>query len=300
MTDKQKEIVRAILITLTFIGIIGLCYAYWFYSIIQFDEGHKMNELGDSFGALNTLFSGLAFGGVIVTMLMQSRELKNQQQEMRNQQKEMRETREEFEMQRATNLVYQQLSRFEEALKSIQLKETVEHNFEKGVMPSTKVTHTGNHAISWLNSKTHKFYHNSSDKKLNVSKIKSTLDIYQDNIKELEILFHSLKLNIDALQITFDTKGQHKEHIEQLKQLFLVNINQKLFLLMENIVATFECVRDKQEEINTDFEEHQKPLKEANPLVTALFSAPPPKKYSEFLLSNCVSDIEPILEFIKT
>lgn len=47
---------------------------------------------GDSFGALNTLFTGLAFAGVIITILMQRNELKNQ--------------REHNELQRFENLIF--------------------------------------------------------------------------------------------------------------------------------------------------------------------------------------------------
>lgn len=51
---------------------------------------------GDSFGALNTLFTGLAFSGVIITILMQRNELKNQ--------------REHNELQRFENLIFMMIN----------------------------------------------------------------------------------------------------------------------------------------------------------------------------------------------
>lgn len=44
----------------------------------------KLNELGDSFGVLNTLFSGLTFAGLIYTIILQRIELHNQQIEIEN------------------------------------------------------------------------------------------------------------------------------------------------------------------------------------------------------------------------
>jgi hypothetical protein len=46
--------------------------------------------LGDSFGALNTLFSGFAFIGVIIAIYLQGQELKNTQKELRGQKEELR------------------------------------------------------------------------------------------------------------------------------------------------------------------------------------------------------------------
>jgi hypothetical protein len=43
---------------------------------------NKSGIFGDSFGALTALFSGLAFAGMIVTILLQSRELQLQRQEI--------------------------------------------------------------------------------------------------------------------------------------------------------------------------------------------------------------------------
>jgi hypothetical protein len=52
-------------------------------------------QFGDMFGAVNALFSGLAFGGIILTIILQKEEL-------RLQRKELGETRNEFKTQNAT------------------------------------------------------------------------------------------------------------------------------------------------------------------------------------------------------
>jgi|GEM_PF-4986587 len=61
-----------------------ICYL-WPDSYIPSDA----NEIGDSFGVINSLFSGLAFAGLIVAILLQRKELKLQREELK-------ETREEF------------------------------------------------------------------------------------------------------------------------------------------------------------------------------------------------------------
>lgn len=47
----------------------------------------KSGTFGDSFGVLNTLFSGLAFAGIIVTVKMQNDEMREQRKELQKQKK---------------------------------------------------------------------------------------------------------------------------------------------------------------------------------------------------------------------
>ena len=49
---------------------------------IVFDTAEAKGLFGDSFGALNSLFSGLAFAGVIIAILLQRNELKLQREEL--------------------------------------------------------------------------------------------------------------------------------------------------------------------------------------------------------------------------
>ncbi|MDF2176999.1 hypothetical protein P2G88_01865 [Aliiglaciecola sp. CAU 1673] len=54
---------------------------------------------GDAFGAVNSLFSGLAFAGLIYTILMQKKELQLQREALSRQHEEMQESRGEQELQ---------------------------------------------------------------------------------------------------------------------------------------------------------------------------------------------------------
>ncbi|WP_054513080.1 hypothetical protein [Chryseobacterium sp. ERMR1:04] len=58
----------------------------WIISVVLvnliFTTWTERGTFGDSFGALNSLFSGLAFGGIIYTILLQRKELKLQRDEL--------------------------------------------------------------------------------------------------------------------------------------------------------------------------------------------------------------------------
>jgi len=68
-----------------FAGIGAIITAVWLYSGVFITD--RMGDVqagtfGDMFGAVNALFSGWAFAGVIVAILMQMEELKLQRQEL--------------------------------------------------------------------------------------------------------------------------------------------------------------------------------------------------------------------------
>ena len=86
-----------------FIGVIILWTVY--LSIIWLSNWplkEDKGEFGDTFGALNALFAGLAFAGVIYAILLQQRELKLQREELELQRKELEETRAEIRGQKET------------------------------------------------------------------------------------------------------------------------------------------------------------------------------------------------------
>lgn len=65
---------------LTTIGILIL-WSLTFLVFKLWEEPDERGTFGDMFGAINALFSGLAFAGIIITIILQSRELKLQREE---------------------------------------------------------------------------------------------------------------------------------------------------------------------------------------------------------------------------
>ena len=68
-------------IIIAIVGVIAMWGVSW-WGINKFiDEPTNQGTFGDMFGAVNALFSGLAFAGLIVTLLYQKEELKLQREE---------------------------------------------------------------------------------------------------------------------------------------------------------------------------------------------------------------------------
>lgn len=84
-------------------GVIGLFSVYFLLSVSlgSFGDSATTGPFGDSFGPLTSLFSGLAFSGLIYTVLLQRQELKLQRCELQD-------GRKEFVYNRHIDLVYRE------------------------------------------------------------------------------------------------------------------------------------------------------------------------------------------------
>lgn len=74
-------------------GIVALWVGYAAFVLYFGPSYTETGTFGDAFGALNTLFSGLALSGVVFSVLLQSRELRLQRDELRLQREELKEAR---------------------------------------------------------------------------------------------------------------------------------------------------------------------------------------------------------------
>ena len=90
------------------LGCIILLWGAW-KIYIEFNTDLNSAEIGDSFGQINTLFSGLAFAGLIMTIVLQGMELRGQRKELRAQRRELAGQKKELEIQNKTAI----LQRFE-------------------------------------------------------------------------------------------------------------------------------------------------------------------------------------------
>jgi hypothetical protein len=82
VTPQQRpRLIRYFLIA--FVMVIVLWTAFLIITYVAFKDWNESGVFGDTFGAVNALFSGLALGGVIVAILLQSQELQYQREEIR-------------------------------------------------------------------------------------------------------------------------------------------------------------------------------------------------------------------------
>lgn len=94
--NKNKFIWFIILGTI----LIGaLWVGSWFLIDLNIENSTNRGEFGDKFGAINSLFSGMAFLGLIITLLFQKEELELQRQELAETRKELEGQKKEFEEQ---------------------------------------------------------------------------------------------------------------------------------------------------------------------------------------------------------
>lgn len=100
------------------------------------DDKDIRGTFGDQFGAVNALFSGLAFAGLIYTIILQRRDLVLQRKDLKLQRQELALTRHEMEqqtaefekqnetlrIQRFENTFFNMLSQFQEVVDSLSAK----------------------------------------------------------------------------------------------------------------------------------------------------------------------------------
>ena len=93
--------------------IAAITFGVWALSFILLILGpDDRGTFGDMFGAVNALFSGLAFAGLIITLIMQHEELGLQREEISQTNDELAAQRKEFEAQTTT----MKIQRFENTL----------------------------------------------------------------------------------------------------------------------------------------------------------------------------------------
>lgn len=82
-SNEEIKITRktlTIVVVVSLLLVIGLCGINLLLLINQ--DIHKIEAYGNILGPVNALFSGLAFSGIIITILFQSKELSLQRQEL--------------------------------------------------------------------------------------------------------------------------------------------------------------------------------------------------------------------------
>jgi hypothetical protein len=90
-------------ITGIFIGAVIVLIIYWYLVAYCFPEGKaEWGQFGDMFGGATALFSALAFIGLIITIILQKRELKLQRMELQATREEIKGQKEQLQMQNET------------------------------------------------------------------------------------------------------------------------------------------------------------------------------------------------------
>lgn len=113
MKDSAK-IQEVVLISLPISLILLVWFLAWAMLPLFFGWPENAGASGDMFGSISSLFSGLAFAGLIITLVLQKAELSLQR-------RELQETRQEFERQRFENRYFSTINLLNEHIANIQL-----------------------------------------------------------------------------------------------------------------------------------------------------------------------------------
>lgn len=99
MSNIKIRLSKRLICIIFFIVILVIWGVSWIFLDMKIINPNERGVFGDKFGAVNSLFSGLAFAGLIITLFFQKEELELQRQELAETRKELEGQKKEFEEQ---------------------------------------------------------------------------------------------------------------------------------------------------------------------------------------------------------
>lgn len=223
------------------IEIIGILVAigiiYVWYDFFHFNDGEpweKRGQMGDSFGVLNTLFSGLAFAGIVFTIFLQKKELGLQRNELKL-------TREEFTTNRLTNILYQQINIQQKAISEFKI-----NTFAFDVKSASNPDYSGNSAFLYLYKKLSSFITPSDDERTKEQLLADKVAHYTKHlveyVKHEEAIIDFSARTSNSVRVLKNILAKSDLNTNEMKQfvdLFYDNIGYYVIHVMNDIVETF-------------------------------------------------------------
>ncbi|MDA0426640.1 putative phage abortive infection protein [Stutzerimonas kunmingensis] len=234
----MKKILEAVFI-LVLAGAIVLTWATypkWIGGIFAMssDEssGGVPGAFGDSFGVLNTLFSGLAFFGIIVSILMQSKELKETRGEIKTQGEQFKIQAEALTKQVFENTFFQLLNLHNEITLSISVRSSLSS------FSSSKVELSGRAAFKSL-------YENKFGQHEFIYELGLNDSNLPDNTNEYYLMFHEVYGS--QLGHYFRNIYQILKYVDQASidnKKFYTNLLRAQLSSYELVLLFFNCLSD--------------------------------------------------------
>lgn len=202
-SEKESDPIVVIAILITVITFIVLAWEYTYSTLkYQSDRG----TFGDMFGGLNALFSGFAFGGIILTIYLQSRDLALQRDELRS-------TREEFKTQNTTLT----LQRFDSTFfKSVELLHGVLLGYQE---TKTDVTPFGQYVININGKDLFKEHGDKLSFKMGTAEEKDIYHLFYEEYKYINIKFEHYFRNLLHIVESIDDLNIKNESSREILQI---------------------------------------------------------------------------------
>lgn len=138
-SKKSEETETSFLIISIIVTIVIISLWIGTYYFLRDFPKEDRGTIGDMFGTINTLFSGLALAGIILTILLQRKELKLQREELSDTRKEFETQNETLKLQRFENTFFNLLNQHHQIVNAIDLryykKKEKERNFVMVAQP---------------------------------------------------------------------------------------------------------------------------------------------------------------------
>lgn len=220
---------------LVVIFLVAVGWAGYVWIITNFQPPEESAEFGDTFGAVNALFSSLALAGVVITIWMQQTELSHQKQELRD-------TRQEFQIQRATNIIFKQLELLDRKFEKIQQKESLQgyHSLFKGL----------DGKVNWgkilESAKDNKSYQELDLGGINTfSSLKDRLISLRPQIR---LAIYLIKDSCDLVQKIIDNDDLDTDSRNELKLLLIKNLDSHFIKFRDKMMIFFKFLENSSEE----------------------------------------------------
>ncbi|WP_111684514.1 hypothetical protein [Winogradskyella tangerina] len=217
MKINRRNIILGILLIILLWAISGILI------YLNFDNESR-GTLGDMFGAINALFSGLALFGIIISILIQQKELNYQRQELE-------ETRLEFKTNRITTILFKQLDYLNKVIDELTYNPT----------NKTETNTAVNVSIEKFVSNLDKLKEND-----NLNRIKELVDLNRKTIiKSVE----RINIVLELIENVLKTNNLESNDIAQMKKLFIGNINPFIFPLLSHYLENLNPIPEVVDEI---------------------------------------------------
>lgn len=201
------------------IGILTvlIIWAFSGYLISLIDPVNR-GSFGDMFGAINALFSGLALFGIVLSILIQQKELNSQREELE-------ETRKEFKTNRITSILFKQVEFLNSSIDKLKFYPSGQYQFD-----GAKTLHDFTFKLNELETTQQ------------AKGIKVLIEENSNNISIIITRVHSALKNFE--EILSSSRLESNAEL-QIKKLFKSNISPSLFILFHYRIRHLKFLIDQ-------------------------------------------------------
>lgn len=124
MSEKvqEKNLDNGFIWTSVVVSLVIIAMWVGTYYLLREEDLNTRGTFGDMFGSINSLYSGLALAGIILTILLQRKELKLQREELKNTRQEFETQNETLKLQRFENTFFNLLNQHHQIVNAIDFR----------------------------------------------------------------------------------------------------------------------------------------------------------------------------------